>query len=232
MSTPGWGPDNLDPELLHRALSHRSWCAEHPGELSNERLEFLGDAVLGVVITDHLFSTFPDRPEGWLSPARATLVRGGTLAEVARELRLGDRVLLGKGEEQSGGREKASILADVFEAIVGAIYAGHGFEAARSFVLTAMADRLATIGELEEPLARIARHDHKSRLHEHCARAGKSAPDYAWVEDGPEHAKTFTVTVSVDGEVVGRGMGRSKKQAEQHAAQMALDSINTESEPE
>lgn len=232
MSTPGWGPEHLDPELLHRALSHRSWCAEHPGESSNERLEFLGDAVLGVVVTDHLFSAYPDRSEGWLSPARSSLVRGGTLATIARELGLGEQVLLGKGEESSGGREKASILADVFEAVVGAVYVGQGFDAARAFVLDAMGDRLEAVGTLADPAARTARQDHKSRLQEHCARGGLGAPEYTWIEEGPEHEKSFTVAVSIDGDVVGEGTGRSKKQAEQQAACRALAHIDNAPEPE
>jgi ribonuclease-3 len=208
--------------LLDRALAHRSWCAEQPGELSNERLEFLGDAVLGLVVADHVFSTFPDHGEGWLSRARASLVRASTLYSIALDLELGAVMRLGKGELLSGGRDKPSILADAVEAIIGATYVDGGMDEARALVLHLLGHRLDELAERVGPDADPSPNDHKSRLQERCAHDGGELPAYTWTESGPEHAKTFQVQVRIDGKAVATGTGRSKKQAEQAAAAIAL----------
>lgn len=216
----GW--DFGDPGLLERALTHRSWCAEHPGSLSNERLEFLGDAVLGMAITDELIRRHPDRSEGWLSRARSDLVRAGTLYAVAVELSLGEFIRLGKGEELTGGREKPSILADAVEAVIGAVYLDGGFPAADAVIGRHFGPRLDEQAALHEAVDMPAPADHKSRLQELCARGGGPIPVYTWIESGPEHEKTFSVEVILDGISLAVGAGRSKKQAEQDAAAHAL----------
>ncbi len=192
---------------------HRSWCAEHPGHPSNERLEFLGDAVLGVVVTDHVYREHPDLDEGELTEIRKTVVSSVALASVAGDLRVGDHLLLGKGEELSGGRMKPSILADAMEAIIGAVYLASGFDGARVFVIGILESRLLTAPEDGA--------DHKSRLQELAAHRFGSAPRYAVEATGPDHARTFFVTVMIDDVAYGRGEGRSKKQAEQAAARAA-----------
>jgi ribonuclease-3 len=192
---------------------HRSWCAEHPGHPSNERLEFLGDSVLGVVVTDHVYREHPDLDEGELTEIRKTVVSSVALAGVATDLRLGEHLLLGKGEELSGGRQKPSILADAMEALIGAVYLASGFEGAREFVLGILESRLLTAPEDGA--------DHKSRLQELAAHRFGGAPRYAVEATGPDHARTFFVTVLIGDIAYGRGEGRSKKQAEQAAARAA-----------
>ena len=209
---------DLVPNLLAPALVHRSWCAEHPGFPSNERLEFLGDSVLGVVVTDHVYRTYADLDEGDLTEIRKTVVNSVALAEVASELGVGGHLLLGKGEELSGGREKPSILADALEAIIGATYLAGGIEAARGLVLQILGSRLAT--------AQTDGADHKSRLQEVVAhRFPGAAPHYLVEATGPDHARTFHVTVTIDGTPFGNGSGRSKKQAEQAAARAAHEEL-------
>tara|TARA_Y100001958_G_C21229481_1_gene555079 strand:- start:1531 stop:2175 length:645 start_codon:yes stop_codon:yes gene_type:complete len=202
--------------LVH-ALTHRSWCAEHPGDASNERLEFLGDAVLGVVVTDHLFSAFPDLPEGQLAKARAAVVSSTTLAEVGRELGVGLDLRLGKGEDASGGREKASILADAVEAVLGAMYLDGGVEPVRRLVLEQLSERIDQAAE------RPGDKDYKTRLQEVAAHDGFTPPVYALTESGPDHHKRFHATVAVGGERLGAGTGTSKKEAEQKAARAAYE---------
>tara|TARA_B100000085_G_scaffold36145_1_gene29732 strand:- start:877 stop:1521 length:645 start_codon:yes stop_codon:yes gene_type:complete len=202
--------------LVH-ALTHRSWCAEHPGDESNERLEFLGDAVLGVVVTDHLFSAFPDLPEGQLAKARAAVVSSTTLAEVGRELGVGLDLRLGKGEDASGGREKASILADAVEAVLGAMYLDGGVEPVRRLVLEQLSERIDQAAE------RPGDKDYKTRLQEVAAHDGFTPPVYALTESGPDHHKRFHATVAVGGERLGAGTGTSKKEAEQKAARAAYE---------
>lgn len=202
--------------MVH-ALTHRSWCAEHPGDESNERLEFLGDAVLGVVVTDHLFSAFPDLPEGQLAKARAAVVSSTTLAEVGRELGVGLDLRLGKGEDASGGREKASILADAVEAVLGAMYLDGGVEPVRRLVLEQLSQRIDQAAE------RPGDKDYKTRLQEVAAHDGFTPPVYALTESGPDHHKRFHATVAVGGERLGAGTGTSKKQAEQKAARAAYE---------
>jgi ribonuclease III len=206
----GVGP--VDPALLALSLTHRSHAFEAGGLPTNERLEFLGDAVLGVVVTDWIFHRFPDAPEGRLAKIRAAAVNAQSLARVARGLGLGEHVLLGRGEEQSGGRDKASILADTLEAVIGAVYVDRGMEAARELVIGLFAELLDDLALRRESL------DYKTSLQELTAAELAVLPAYTIAEDGPDHEKRFTAAVLVDGEVLGGGEGRSKKEAEQQAA--------------
>ena len=206
------------------ALTHRSWCAENAGEASNERLEFLGDAVLGLVVTDHIFTAHPEMPEGSLAKLRAAVVSEPTLAAVAAELGVGDALRLGKGEDASGGREKASILSDAMEAVIGAVYVDGGLAAARRLVLDLLSDRIE--GVVAGP-GGPGGADHKTQLQELVARRFETAPSYDVVDDGPDHEKRFFATVRVGDGVVGRGEGRSKKLAEQAAAGAALAHLAT-----
>lgn len=204
-----------DPTLLGRALAHRSWCAEVAGEESNERLEFLGDSVLGLVITDYIYRAHPALPEGELAKVRASVVNSALLAEVAAELDIGSHLLLGKGEDASGGREKPSILADAMEAVIGAVYLDGGWEAAADLVLALLGERVATAA------VGPGGQDYKTRLQELAARTFDQLPRYTVADEGPDHAKKFFATVSVAGIQRGTGEGRSKKQAEQAAAREA-----------
>jgi ribonuclease-3 len=208
-----------DPEMLFRAVAHRSWCAETPGNPSNERLEFLGDAVLGLVVTDHVFRSYPDLPEGELAKVRASVVSAAALADVAAELDLGPALLLGKGEDASGGREKPSILADALEAVIGAVYLDGGWDGAAEVVLGLLGDRIAAAA------AGPGGQDYKTRLQELSARSFDDVPSYLVEDDGPDHAKRFFATVLVGGRPRGRGEGRSKKQAEQAAARCAWEDL-------
>ncbi len=201
------------------ALAHRSWVSEHIGFESNERLEFLGDAVLSLVVTDHIFATYPGLPEGEMAKMRAAVVSAATLADVAAELQLGDALLLGKGESVSGGREKPSILADALEAIIGALYIDTGWSSARDLVMTLLGDRISEASEGP------GRQDYKTRLQELAARRFGLLPRYAVTDEGPDHAKRFFADVSVAGELRGRGEGRSKKQAEAAAARAAWEAL-------
>jgi ribonuclease III len=208
----------LDPALLQRALTHRSYAYEHGGLPTNERLEFLGDAVLGVVITTALFNNHPDLPEGQLAKLRASVVNMRALAEVARRLGpfgLGSYLLLGKGEEATGGRDKASILADTLEALLGAIYLQWGLDTAAE-VIHKLFDQL-----MEDAAGRGAGLDWKTSLQELTAGLGLGVPEYRIGEAGPDHAKTFTAWVVVAGQRYGGAEGRSKKEAEQRAAETA-----------
>jgi ribonuclease-3 len=208
-----------DPELLARSVAHRSWCSEHDGPQSNERLEFLGDAVLGLVVTDHIFRAYPDLPEGELAKVRATVVSAAALAEVALELDIGAALLLGKGEDASGGREKPSILADATEAVIGAVYLDGGWDAAAELVLDLLGERIASAA------LGPGGQDYKTRLQELAAREHEALPVYAVADEGPDHAKRFFATVSLKGEELGTGEGRSKKQAEQAAARLAWEAL-------
>ncbi len=175
-----------------------------------------------MVVTDELFRRHPERSEGWLSRARSDLVRAGTLYAVAVELSLGEFIRLGKGEELTGGREKPSILADAVEALIGAAYLDGGFTAAAAVIDAQFGPRLDDLSLLEETDDPPAPADFKSRLQELCARGGGAIPTYTWVESGPEHDKTFSAEVLLDGTSLAIGVGRSKKQAEQDAAAHAL----------
>lgn len=198
---------------------HRSWCAEHAGWESNERLEFLGDAVLGIVVTDNLFRTYADLPEGELAKVRASVVSAAALSELAVELQLGDALLLGKGEDGSGGREKPSILADALEAILGVVYVAAGPRAAAALVMRLLGTRIA------EAASGPGGQDYKTRLQELVARTFEGTPRYEVDDEGPDHAKRFYARVVVDGAVRGAGEGRSKKQAEQAAARDAWERL-------
>lgn len=213
-----------DEHLLAQALRHRSWCAENQGWDSNERLEFLGDSVLGLVVTDHLFRTYPDIPEGQLTKVRASVVNSATLAEVAGELGVGEYLMLGKGEDQSGGREKPSILADATEALIGAMYMDRGWGAAEAAVMKLFGARIETAA------AGPGGQDYKTRLQELCARTFDELPRYTLEDEGPDHAKAFEATVHVVGRPMGTGRGRSKKQAEQAAARQAWEQLRSEVE--
>ena len=204
-----------DADLIERAMAHRSWCAENPGTESNERLEFLGDAVLGLIVTAHVFRTYPRLPEGHLAQVRAAVVNAATLAEAAEELGIGAHLLLGKGEDASSGREKPTILADAMEAIIGALYLDGGWDAASALVLGMLGERIA------EAAAGPGASDYKTRLQELAAHRFEELPRYDVEGDGPDHAKHFTATVLLRDRALGIGHGRSKKQAEQAAARVA-----------
>lgn len=204
-----------DPSLLVQAVSHRSWCSEVSGQPSNERLEFLGDAVLGLIVADHCFRTYPAWAEGDMAQVRAAVVNTNVLAEVAAELSLGEAIRLGRGEATSGGRGKASILADSCEAVIGAIYLDGGWDAAQKFVLEHLGSRISAAA------AGPGSDDHKTRLQELVVHMHGHAPRYEVVGSGPDHDRRFTANVFVAGEHVGIGVGRSKKDAEQAAARAA-----------
>ena len=205
----------VEPGLLERALTHRSYAYEHGGLPTNERLEFLGDSVLGVIVTDALYRTHPDLPEGQLAKLRASVVNTRALAGVARSLELGKWLRLGKGEEVTGGRDKASILADTMEALIGAVYLDRGLDAA-SVMVRRLFDPLM-LAATEEGAAL----DWKTSLQELTAAKGLGVPEYVVGESGPDHQKAFTAAAVVAGTVHGEGAGRSKKEAEQQAAEAA-----------
>ena len=209
----------VDPELLVLALTHRSFAYEAGGLPTNERLEFLGDSVLGVVVTDTLYRDHPDLPEGDLAKMRAASVSQRALAKVARELELGPCVLLGKGETATGGADKDSILCDSLEAVFGAVYLMHGISVAREVILRLVGPTLAAAATSGVAL------DWKTSLQEAAAERGMSAPSYTAEGTGPDHERTFTATVVVDGEAFGTGTGSSKKHAEQEAAEAAYAAI-------
>lgn len=209
-----------DEELFRLALTHRSFAFEQGGLPHNERLEFLGDAVLGFVVTDLIYARYPDLPEGRLAKLRAGVVNMAALAEAAREIGLGDQLLLGKGEELSGGREKNSILADAFEALLGAIYLDQGITRARRLIV-----RLIE-GQIKDQVELGIESDFKTNLQEVTALNGGEVPEYRITSTGPDHAKRFQAEVYVGGELVGYGDGKSKKEAEQAAARRALAALS------
>ena len=213
-----------DPSLLEQALVHSSYINENPGFAltSNERLEFLGDAVLGFVVTEKLYQDFPHMTEGEMTRLRATLVRRDTLSRIARAIRLGDYLYLGKGEEASGGRRKPANLASALEAVIAAIYLDHGSATTKDLIL-----RLFDI-ELQKVVSHGAEADYKSQLQELIQAKQKQAPAYYVVEAmGPDHAKRFTIEVRIGDTVLGRGSGKSKKLAETEAARSALEQLST-----
>lgn len=211
--------DFTERDNLAAALNHRSWCAENEGVASNERLEFLGDSVLGLVVTDHIYKTYPALPEGELAKVRSSVVNAQALADAAVSLDLGAAVRLGKGEDASGGREKPSILSDAFEAVIGAIYLDGGWGASQDFVLR----MLGTL--IEEAAAGPGGQDYKTRLQELAAQHYPELPRYTVEDSGPDHAKSFHAKVLIGSDVQGEGDGRSKKQAEQAAARNAWESL-------
>lgn len=202
---------DIDPELLSLALTHRSYAYEHGGVPHNERLEFLGDSILGQAVTVHLFREHPDLDEGSLAKRRASVVSTVALAEVARGIGLGAHIRLGRGEDQTGGRDKDSILADTMEAILGAAFLSAGPEASTALVLRLVAPLMA------DPERYGAAMDPKTSLQELAARAALAPPVYALTSEGPDHHRVFTAAVTV-GEVTRTGVGSSKKQAEMAGA--------------
>ena len=211
-----------DPSLLELAFVHSSYLNENPGESpeSNERLEFLGDALIDLVVGHELYRRFPDKQEGELTALRSAMVRDDTLARIAESMRLGDRLLLGRGEDADGGRKRPSNLAGAFEALVGALFVDQGFEEARSFVVGVMSNELSALAHGEPPK------DSKSLLQELVQAEGGAAPSYRIVEvTGDDHARSFTAEVVVSGKVLGRGTGRRKSLAEFEAATEALVSL-------
>lgn len=209
----------LAPAMLEQALTHRSYAYEHGGLPTNERLEFLGDSVLGLVVTETLYRTHPELPEGQLAKLRSAVVNMRALAEVARDLGLGEHLRLGKGEEATGGRDKASILADGLEALIGAVYVDRGTDVAT-----------AVVHGLFDPLLHRAPHlgaglDWKTSLQELTASLDLGVPEYRIAESGPDHAKSFVATVVLRDGPHGRGQGRSKKEAEQEAAAATWESL-------
>ncbi len=212
-----------DRGLIERALTHRSRAHEDETGVveDNESLEFLGDAVLGLVIADRLFRGFPDYDEGRKSKARAQLVSAASLAELGDELRLGDHLLLGRGEEKTGGRRKQSLIADAFEAVVGAIHLDGGYDAASAFVDRVFRPRLERLRR--DGVSPAGTHDHKSALQEWLQARAQPLPEYRLASTaGPDHRKEFAVQVLVGDRCVATGSGRSKKEAEREAARQAL----------
>jgi len=213
---------DITPASLERALTHRSYAYENDNPPTNERLEFLGDSVLGLVVTDTLFRSYPIMPEGQLAKLRAAVVQMRALAEVARELSLGSYVRLGRGEEFTGGRNKSSILADTLEAVIGAVYIDCGLAEADALVHRLFDPVIARSAELGAGL------DWKTSLQELTAARLLGVPDYKVEESGPDHQKSFRAVVIVGGRELGSGEGRSKKEAEQHAAEAAWNTLDAE----
>ena len=210
-----------DVRFLRAALTHSSFAYETGDCEFNERLEFLGDSVLGLAITEYIFNHFPKMQEGGLAKLRANLVSAETLTEVARELELGDFIFIGKGAEQSGLRYNSSVLADCLEAVIGAIYLDQGFEVAAVFVIRLFEPRIQELGRRKE------QRDPKTNLQELTMDKWGALPDYDIVNrEGPAHGPMFSAAVSVRGQVFGRGAGTSKKRAEQLAAKEALKEIS------
>ena len=206
--------------LLQNALAHSSYANErwHNSLLSNERLEFLGDSILGMTVADYLYRTFPDRPEGELTRMRADMVCEKALASVANRIGLGEHLLLGNGEERFGGRGRESILADAVESVIAACYLDGGFESAAGFIRNFIL--------CDVPVRQMHNVDYKTNLQELVQRKKDQVLTYRLAgESGPDHDKQFTVEVSLNGAVVGQGIGRSKKKAEQDAARMAIEKL-------
>ena len=212
----------IEPSLLELAFTHRSFAYESVSKETNERLEFLGDSVLGLIVTEELYKRYPDFNESRLSPLRSGVVNMRALADIARELDLGKYIRLGKGEEVTGGRDKNSLLADALEAVIGAIYLQFGFE-----ICTQIVSRLIS-ATMDSAVARGAGLDGKTALQELAASLGKSAPEYLVTEEGPDHDKNFTAVAMLAGSAISQGSGKSKREAEQMAARIAYDALKNE----
>ena len=206
--------------MLQLALTHRSFSYENGGTPTNERLEFLGDAVLGLLITEALFERYPDLDESKLSPLRSSVVNTKALATIARELALGQYLRIGKGEEATGGRDKNSLLADSLEAVVGAIYMEHGYAATAKVVLR-WCESALTVATADG-----ANLDSKTALQELASARGLNGPEYEITESGPDHDKSFAAIAILSGEKFSQGFGKSKRDAEQIAAKLAYDAIS------
>jgi len=211
-----------DEELLRTALRHRSWIAENDGHESNERLEFLGDAVLGWVVADLVYRRHDDMAEGKLTDLRKSVVNAIALGGMAEQLGVGEHLMLGRGEDAAGGRQKTSILSDALEAIFGAIYLDAGAEVAYRVISSLFREQMV------EALAGLDRLDAKTRLQELASRVGGGHVSYRVTDEGPDHEKTFFATVYVGDREMGTGEGRSKKAAEQIAAEIACDALEAE----
>jgi ribonuclease-3 len=216
-----------DPSLMEQALVHSSYINESPGiTTSNERLEFLGDAVLGLIIAQELYQRLPQSSEGEMTELRSSLVRGDALSRLAKAISLGDYLYLGKGEEASGGRRKPANLAGAMEAVIAAIFLDQGLNATRDFILRLMGK------ELDKVLNQGIAPDYKSQLQELIQARHQQTPTYQVIEEtGPDHDRRFSVEVRVGGTVLGRGSGKSKKSAEEEAARSALDRLPTDFTP-
>ena len=208
--------------LLETAMRHSSWTAENEGFESNERLEFLGDALIGFVIGDVMYRRYPDFDEGKLTDLRKIVVNATALSQVATKLNLGDHVLLGRGEQASGGQEKTSILANALEAVFGAVYLDSDPQRAYDFVAGLLTE------SIDEAQAALKQLDAKSQLQELAARLERSMPDYRVTDTGPDHAKMFFAEVFLGDELLGSGSGRSKKVAEEQAAQQACAALQVD----
>lgn len=206
-------------DFLRTALVHRSWHSEHGGDVTNERLEFLGDAVLGWVVADLAFQRLAHDPEGRLTDLRRSVVNMHALADLARDMGIGEFILLGRGEDAAGGREKSSILADAFEAIIGAVYLDAGASGAYEYVRRLLTD------SMEAAIPLLDSFDTKTRLQELCAHTNRQAPVYDVEGEGPDHERVFTARVLVNQREWGSGEGRTKKAAEQRAASVAYDAL-------
>jgi ribonuclease III len=219
------GYDFRDPKFLSQALTHRSFVNEHEGEnlRNNESLEFLGDAVLGFIVSSQIFQDHPDLTEGELSKIKAYLVSAASLVKLAERIHLGDFICLSRGEEKTGGRSKRAIVVDAYEAIIGAIYLDGGVDAASKFVGRQVKEALE-----ELDLKHLTYGDFKSALQEYLHDLGLTEPVYCVVDElGPDHRKTFVVQVLVDGEVIAGSSGRTKKEAQQSAARLALENLKS-----
>ncbi len=208
-------------ELLELAFTHRSFAYENGLTETNERLEFLGDSVLGLVVTEELYLRYPDLDESRLSPLRSGIVNMRALADIARTLELGQYMRIGKGEEVTGGRDKNSLLADSLEALIGAIYLSHGFAESQRVVANLISETM------ENAKDRGAGLDGKTALQELAAARKISAPEYQISESGPDHDKTFVATAVVGGEAIATGEGKSKREAEQLAARIAYEKLSS-----
>ena len=203
---------NLDSETLHLSLTHRSYSYENGGIPTNERLEFLGDSILGFCVAEHLYKSFPDLAEGDLAKRRAAVVSTRALASIARELEIGKHILLGRGESQSNGADKSSILADTMEALIGAVYLSHGMDEARQMVMRFIGPLLS------DPLLLGAATDWKTVIQEEVAATKNGEMRYAVTGSGPDHARSYVAELLIADKVYGTGSGPSKKEAEQEAA--------------
>ncbi len=212
-------------ELLNLAFTHRSYANEFAGSISNnERLEYLGDSVLGLIINEYLFLALPDKAEGELSRIKSFVVSEATLNEIARKIKIDNFILIGRGEEFSGGREKKAILADAMEALIGAYYLDSGFEKVKKFLSALF------IPEINKVLSNQHQKDYKTLLQEFIQKRFKTYPRYSIVQrKGPDHDKTFWITVTIDGVVYGPGKGKNKKEAEQSAASIAYETLASKS---
>ncbi|MFP4178470.1 MAG: ribonuclease III [Spirochaetaceae bacterium] len=208
-------------ELLNLAFSHRSFANENSGEVdNNEKLEFLGDSVLGLVVSEYLYLTLTDKAEGDLARVKSFVVSEDSLADIAKSIKVDNFILIGKGEEYSGGRSKKAILADCMEAIIGAYYIDSGFKASKNFILKYL------IPEINKVLENRHRKDYKTLLQEFVQKKYKSYPRYSLVKKtGPDHDRTFWINVTIDGKDYGPGQGKNKKEAEQNAAGVAYKTL-------